>query len=110
MPEDTAAKVRGPLVMFRQPALGAVAVYRPLELRVMRVAALDEPPDRPTKYVVLGSNHELPAVPAANRLARDVVERPSLSRFHAGLVHAPVGQVVVVAHHRAAERVDHFSG
>ena len=106
------------LLRLGQPRIGTVAIDRALiddGLRIDRgvglrgIAALDERLHRPPQRIVFRAERIFAAVPAADRLAGDVVEHPALAGLHARLVDARAEHVIVIAHDRAAERVDDFA-
>src|SRR5262249_32652615 len=69
------------------------------------VAFTEETINWPPQYIVSPTELMIPAVPCADRLARDIVQHPALTRFHAGLVDTIAEHVIVITHDNATQRV-----
>src|ERR687897_3917974 len=84
----------------------SLAVDRPFDERFGVVTAPSEPVCRAAEGVVPEPLPLIAAVPAVERLARRVVERPAGASLHAGLLDRPAEHVVVGAHHDAPAGID----
>src|SRR5580704_10241106 len=80
-----------------------------LGMRLARIAAADERVQRPAQQIVFNTKCIVAAIPYADRFLGDVVEHPTLARFHARLANAGAQNVIVVAHDDAAQRVDYLA-
>src|ERR1044072_4075258 len=59
----------------------------------------------PSQFVIGNATQETAAVPGANRLSHNVIQHPTLARFHARLVYQIAKHVVVITHHNPPEQV-----
>ncbi len=71
------------------------------------IAALDKEADRAAQGVIFSAIDIFPAVPGAQWLAGRVVQRPSFTSLHAGLMQPGAEHVIVINHGAATQGIGH---